>query len=282
MLEAWEQEYSHQIEERRRLSDSLSAAQNRLSTGWRPDKGTGRHQRQSRAPGVVQQVKRQTAELEAHEITMPRPPLRLKMPSLHARPTVTYLSAESISLVGRLKGPVNFTLRGGDKLLVTGPNGAGKSTLLRLLTQQLPPSTGEVGLRESTRLSLVGQENPEWNGKAPAGAVFEQHVAEQASAHKIRPDQMIGLGELGLLDAAAQATPVKYLSQGQQRRLELAMRLAERPHVLLLDEPSNHMAMQLMAELTEALKQTQACVVAITHDRQMIAELSSWKRLQLN
>ncbi|WP_421015424.1 ATP-binding cassette domain-containing protein, partial [Glutamicibacter creatinolyticus] len=53
-LERWEQQYAAQQTERSRLQDDLSAAQNRLISGWRPEKGTGKHQRATRAGGLVQ------------------------------------------------------------------------------------------------------------------------------------------------------------------------------------------------------------------------------------
>ncbi len=59
------------------------------------------------------------------------------------------------------------------------------------------------------------------------------------------------------------------------------MRLAERPHVLLLDEPSNHLAMQLVQELAEALIVTEAAVVVATHDRRMIQDLAGFRRVTL-
>ncbi len=68
---------------------------------------------------------------------------------------------------------------------------------------------------------------------------------------------------------------------GQQRRLDLALLLAARPHVLLLDEPSNHLSVALVDELTEALGATPAAVVLSTHDRQMLRDVDGWPRLHL-
>ncbi|WP_300343678.1 ATP-binding cassette domain-containing protein [Nesterenkonia sp.] len=279
--EAWEQEYQRQTAERTRLQDALSAAQNRLSTGWRPDKGTGKHQRQSRAPSVVQQVKRQAQALGEHHITVPKPPMTLQMPTLHSKPTAVYLSVENVSLPPRLSRPVSLQLRGGDKLLVTGPNGTGKSTLLHLMAGTLAPGTGHVRHRQDARISLVGQENPPWDSQRTAREIFEAHTRRLVSTRRIRPQQACSLDGFGLLDEQAQNTAVSALSQGQQRRLELALRLAELPHVLLLDEPSNHLAMQLVDELTEALIRTEAAVVVATHDRAMIRDLSGFRRLRL-
>ena len=71
-------------------------------------------------------------------------------------------------------------------------------------------------------------------------------------------------------------------SQGQQRRLHLALCLAEQPDLLMLDEPTNHLSAALVDELTDAIRETRAAVVVATHDRQMLRDLTDWPRLELS
>jgi ABC-type histidine transport system ATPase subunit len=56
---------------------------------------------------------------------------------------------------------------------------------------------------------------------------------------------------------------------------------ASRPHVLLMDEPTNHLSIALVDELTEALQVSEAAVVLATHDRQLRRDTSSWSQLSL-
>ena len=72
--ERWEQDYDRQQAEHARLQESLSAAQNRLVSGWRPEKGTNKHGRATRAGGLVQNGHRRQEALEAHVVTGPEPP----------------------------------------------------------------------------------------------------------------------------------------------------------------------------------------------------------------
>ena len=72
------------------------------------------------------------------------------------------------------------------------------------------------------------------------------------------------------------------MSQGQQRRLHLALCLAEQPDLLLLDEPPNHLSAALVDELTEALEEASCAVVVATHDRQLLRDLAAWPRLHLS
>ncbi|WP_406029600.1 ATP-binding cassette domain-containing protein [Nocardioides sp. NBC_00163] len=279
--ERWEQDYAAQQEEHRRLQDSVSAARDRLSTGWRPPKGTGKHQRQTRAPGLVRSFNRDLAALDAHRISVPEPPMSLRFPALSSDVGGTLLRCEGVRVPGRLSGPVSFALDGGERLVVTGPNGAGKSTLLQVLGGVLPPSEGSVWTSSGARVALVGQEEPEWAPGLTAAEVYSQHCGQLVAAGVVPERAIPSLRSTGLVDAEARRTPASRLSQGQQRRLELALRLASLPQLLILDEPTNHLSAGLVDKLTAALRATPAAVVVATHDRQMLADLADWPTLAL-
>ncbi|MGK3200184.1 ATP-binding cassette domain-containing protein [Amycolatopsis sp. MEPSY49] len=265
--ERWLQEFEEQQDTHRQLTLAVTQARDRLSTGWRPDKGTGRHQRQSRAPGVVQALNRERAALEAHRVTVPEPPLSLRWPDFGAGPRRSLVDVHEVAVAGRLSGPVTLTIARGDRLLVTGPNGTGKSTFLMALTGELAPTSGMVRRAPDARIALVGQEVPAWPEESTARRLFER--------------EGVPFSAMGLLDAEALRTPAGRMSQGQQRRLDLALRLAGRPDLLVFDEPTNHLSATLVEELTEALLTTPAAVVVATHDRRMLADLAAWPRLEL-
>ncbi|WP_432055938.1 ATP-binding cassette domain-containing protein [Streptomyces sp. bgisy022] len=279
--ERWEQEYEEQQAEHGRLQEAVSAARDRLSTGWRPAKGTGKHQRQSRAPGVVQALNRQQAALRAHRIDVPQPPPALRWPRLDVRAGSLLVRAEGVAVDGRLPGPVDLVLDGGDRLLVTGGNGTGKSTLLAVLGGALPPGAGRVRVARGARVARVAQETTAHDPGLAAREVYARHVGRLVSDGLIRAADTVPLGALGLLDAGAADTPVGRMSQGQLRRLDLALALAGRPGLLLLDEPTNHLSPVLVDELTRALRETAAAVVVATHDRQLLRDLADWPRLEL-
>jgi len=246
----WEALHRDQTEEHRRLADDLSAAQNRLQSGWRPPKGTGKHARATRAPGLVRAVHRRQQELAEHRVTVPPPPLRFTMPPLDGAAV-----RGVVEVPGRLARTA-VDLGAGDRLVVTGPNGAGKSTLL-------------------AGLAALG----------PAGYLRqESDLPADLSAHRIHEalgDDAVPLGSLGLLSGRDAGRPLRELSVGARRRADLALVLAARPRVLLLDEPTNHLSATLVDELTEALRHTGATVVVATHDRQLLRDLAAWPRLAL-
>ncbi|MGW0506189.1 ABC-F family ATP-binding cassette domain-containing protein [Micromonospora sp. NPDC003241] len=279
--ERWLHDFEAQQAEHQRLADAVNEARQRLSTGWRPEKGHGKHQRQSRAPGVVQALRRRQEDLDAHRLTVPEPPLRLRWPELRTRPGVPLLRCDDVTVAGRLHQPVTLTLDGGERLLVTGPNGAGKSTLLEVLAENLEPSTGAVRHLGRACVAYLGQEVPAWPSGALARDLYDQHVGRLQSAGRLREGDRLPLGATHLLDREALRTPVGRMSQGQQRRLNLALRLAELPDLLILDEPTNHLSALLVDELTAALRETPAAVVVATHDRQMLTDLADWPILSL-
>ncbi|NDU71582.1 ATP-binding cassette domain-containing protein [Actinomadura sp. DSM 109109] len=279
--ERWEQEYEEQQAEQRRLRDAVSKARDRLSTGWRPDKGTGKHQRQSRAPGVVQALNRRQEELQAHRVDVPEPPPVLRWPDPGTRARAPQLRADGVTVEGRLAGPVDLALDGGDRLLVTGPNGAGKSSLLAVLAGDLQPTHGRVWRGNGTRVALIAQETTEHEPGLTAREVYARHVGRLVARAELREADAVPLGAFGLLDSAAMRTPTARMSQGQRRRLDLALALAGRPGLILLDEPTNHLSSALVDELTGAIRATSATVVVATHDRQLLRDLTGWPRLDI-
>ncbi|BCK55144.1 ABC-F family ATP-binding cassette domain-containing protein [Nocardia wallacei] len=280
-LERWAEEYQQQQTDRARLAQDLSAAQNRLVTGWRPDKGTGKHQRATRAGSLARAVHRRQDELERHRITAPTPPQRFAMPELPARQGVTLVRVEEVTVAGRVVRPVDLALDSGDRLVIAGPNGAGKSTLLAVLAGTLEPDAGQVHRARRARIHLLRQESRH-PLRRRARELYRAHVEAAVSAGVLAESEVVGLSSLGLLSSHEANKPIGELSMGQQRRLDLACALASRPHLLLLDEPTNHLSITLVDELTEALRATPAAVVVATHDRQLQRDLRDWPRLSLH
>jgi len=275
----WEQDFADQRPEHERLVQAAADARSRLRTGWRPDKGTGKHQRATRAGGIVQAVNRRQEELEAHAVTVPEPPLELCWPTVGTRRGRPVVSCSDVTVAGRLSQGVSLELSGGDRLLLTGPNGSGKSTLLAVLAGMLEPTTGHRLQHTGARIAVLSQEVPDWPAGVSAHRLFERHVAAREAAGVRGPTS---LSSLGLLDRRALAAPVERMSQGQQRRLHLALCLADEPDLLVLDEPTNHLSPRLVDEMTEALRTTHSAVVVATHDRQLLRDLREWPRLELS
>ena len=271
----WEQAHADQVEEHHRLSRAADEARGRLRDSWRPEKGHGRHQRSTRAAGTVQAFNRRREDLERHRVTVPVPPLEFRWPEWGVPAGRTVLTCREPVVAGRLEVPVDVKVDTGDRLVLTGPNGAGKSTLLAVMAGALDPDEGRVDRRPGARISTLSQEVPEWDHRRTGIQVYVEHV------DRLGLTTAPGLAATGLLDSRTAGTPVGRMSQGQQRRLHLALCLAEQPDLLILDEPTNHLSFALVDSLTTALRTASCAVVVATHDRQLLRDLQDWPRLDL-
>ncbi|WP_380170072.1 ABC-F family ATP-binding cassette domain-containing protein [Kineococcus sp. DHX-1] len=193
------------------------------------------------------------------EAEVPRPPDPLRfVPPAGASGRRGSVHAEGVSVAGRL-APVDVHVGPGDRLLVTGPNGSGKSTLFDVLTGTLAPDTGT--LRRRGRTGLLRQDPATDGLDRTVLAAFAAGRPGSADEHAHR---LLGMG---LFDRERLGVPVRSLSTGGRRRLDLARLLADRHDVLLLDEPTNHLAPQLVEELEAAIDAFAGAVVVVSHDR---------------
>ncbi|CUR57733.1 Putative ATPase component of ABC transporters with duplicated ATPase domain [metagenome] len=199
---------------------------------------------------------------------------------------------------------VNFRVAAGDKVGLVGRNGAGKTTLTKILAGEAQPasgkvlSTGEVGylpqdprigdpetlardrilsarglddvvrrLRESeTEMASADPETAERGMKRYSRADAELHAgggyaAESEAAHIA---SSLGIEERILTQ------PLKTLSGGQRRRVELARILFSGAETLLLDEPTNHLDADSIVWLRDFLKNHKGGLIVISHDNALL------------
>lgn len=168
------------------------------------------------------------------------------------------INLSDVDVPGRLSME-RLTIRSDDRLLVTGPNGAGKSTLLSVLAGELA-SSGAVHRRKGLRVGLLRQDVRFADAALTPREIYRAAVGEKRS-------ELTPIGDLGLVPPAQLDRPVGSLSVGQQRRLALAIVIANPPHLFLLDEPSNHLSLALAVDLEEALGTYPGAVVVASHDR---------------
>lgn len=158
----------------------------------------------------------------------------------------------------------SLVIRPGDKVVVTGPNGAGKSTLFKAIMGQISPEAGEVRIGQGASIAMLGQEQ-EWdNPKLSPQELYD-----------LAPNPSVSLEDLGLLSVSDAVRPVGDLSVGQQRRVALALLVANPPEILLLDEPTNHLSVDLIEEVQDAVENAEGTVIVITHDHRMIDRLEA-------
>ena len=185
--------------------------------------------------------------------------------------------ASGIVVEGRLP-ETSLTLNGTEKLLVTGPNGSGKSTLLSVLAGQLTPDSGSLtvtGVRTGYLTQDVALPDPHDRGDdRTVERAYRDLVGEELADE-------VPLSTFGLIHPRDESRPLVELSLGQQRRVALAVLLADPPEVLLLDEPDNHLSLSLVTALEEAIPAYPGAVVVASHDR-WLRDRWTGERLELS
>ncbi|MFE3069157.1 ABC-F family ATP-binding cassette domain-containing protein [Streptomyces sp. NPDC059247] len=222
--------------------------------------GAGAFRARSRAHGAMSRIRaarERLARLTGAPVPAPPPPLAFRAELLGGGASV---DLAGVRIEGRLRLDA-LRLEPGERLLVTGPNGAGKSTLLKLLAGELAPDGGTVTTRTEHGPARTGLLRQETDPPTDPRTVDESFGED-------RTDELLALG---LFSARDLTTPVRHLSTGQRRKLELA-RLVTRPaDLLLLDEPTNHLAPALVEELEAALVPYRGTLVVVSHDRRLRA-----------
>ncbi|CAM5579651.1 ABC-F family ATP-binding cassette domain-containing protein OS=Streptomyces tendae OX=1932 GN=GUR47_29365 PE=4 SV=1 [Streptomyces tendae] len=260
-----EQRYADWVEEVHRVEELLEAAGRRLAgTGRDPKQGFGKHRRSSEAKlgGQVRSVRERLAQLRRNPVTAPPEPLRFTTPLSPvdgAPPLDTLAELDHVRVGERLHLDGLLTIEPAARLLVTGENGAGKTTLLRVLAGDLRPDAGTA--RRPGRIGYLPQELSVHTTRLPLLAAF-------AAGRPGLPDEYAGqLLSLGLFREEDLRVPVAALSKGQQRRLQIATLVTRPADLLVLDEPTNHIALDLVEDLQTALAAYPGAVVAVSHDR---------------
>ncbi len=155
---------------------------------------------------------------------------------------------------------VDLGLGPGDRLGVVGVNGSGKSTLLDVIAGRRSPRTGRVVRGTTVRVGYYDQRGVE----LPPDARVRELVAGPAR----QPDWSdAALLERLWFDTDAQWAPVRLLSGGERRRLQLALVLREGPNVLLLDEPTNDLDLDTLRAMEDLLDAWPGTLVVASHDR---------------
>ena len=172
-------------------------------------------------------------------------------------------SVRNVHIPGQL-GPVSFELAGGEHMMITGVNGAGKSTLLRWIhTRQClaAEASGTISAADSV---FVPQELPRNKDELIPPEIWHN-----------------GIGDLGkgFLHPRLWATPLEQLSDGNKRRVQLALALARQPDFLIIDEPTNYLDIDTIESLEAAIMSWHGTLIIATHDQWLI---DAWNQTPAN
>ena len=169
---------------------------------------------------------------------------------------------------------VTWRIAPGERTGILGVNGAGKSTLLSLVTGDLKPTEGRAKHGKTVKIATLTQQLDELNEVANdrvSDVIGRKKRSYIADGKELSPSQM--LERLGFTSAQL-STPVKDLSGGQKRRLQLMLILLDEPNVLILDEPSNDLDTDMLAAMEDLLDTWPGTLLVVSHDRYLMERVT--------
>ena len=169
---------------------------------------------------------------------------------------------------------VTWRIAPGERTGILGVNGAGKSTLLSLVTGSLKPTEGRVKHGKTVKIATLTQqldELKEVENDRVSDIIGRKKRSYITDGKELSPSQM--LERLGFTSAQL-STPVKDLSGGQKRRLQLMLILLDEPNVLILDEPSNDLDTDMLAAMEDLLDTWPGTLLVVSHDRYLMERVT--------
>jgi len=159
---------------------------------------------------------------------------------------------------------VNLVAQRGDKVAILGQNGVGKTTLLKALQEQALQDEGHVKWGHNTRVGYMGHEHREII--EPGQTVFSWLFAQRP---EVGVEEVRGILGRMLFSNKDAEKPTATLSGGECARLVMCYLILMEFNVLLLDEPTDHLDLESVSALKEAIEAYKGTVFYVTHDRDL-------------
>jgi ATP-binding cassette subfamily F protein uup len=169
---------------------------------------------------------------------------------------------------------ITWRIAPGERTGILGVNGAGKSTLLSLVAGSITQTSGRVKRGKTVKISVLTQQLDELKDVLEdrvSAVVATKRSTYMADGKEMTPGQL--LERLGFTSAQL-STPVKDLSGGRKRRLQLLLILLDEPNVLILDEPTNDLDTDMLVAMEDLLDAWPGTLLVISHDRYLLERIT--------
>lgn len=184
-------------------------------------------------------------------------------------------AAEKVAITGkRVLNHVTWIIGPGDRFGIVGSNGAGKSTLLKIIDGSLQPTLGRVKIGKTVKFAVLSQRLDELEelGKYKVKEVLSRYKPTYlVDGRETTPGQL--MERLGF-SSAQLMTPIKDLSGGQKRRMQLLLILLDEPNVLIMDEPGNDLDTDMLAVMEDVLDSWPGTLIVVSHDSYLLERVT--------
>ena len=169
---------------------------------------------------------------------------------------------------------VEWRIAPGERTGVVGANGAGKSTLLGVIAGTITPESGRVKRGKTVRLAMLDQQSSqlaEFEDDLVREVLGRLKAGYMVEGKELTPAQL--LERLGFRRDQLSAR-VRELSGGQRRRLQLMLILLDEPNVLVLDEPTNDVDIDMLSATEDLLDSWPGTLIVVSHDRFLLERIT--------
>lgn len=184
-------------------------------------------------------------------------------------------AARKVTVSGReILDDVTWLIGPGDRFGIVGANGAGKSTLLKLIDGTLTPTVGHVNIGKTVKFAVLSQRLDELEklGQYKIKEVLSRYKPSYiVEGKEVTPGQL--MERLGF-ESAQLMTPIRDLSGGQKRRMQLLLILLDEPNVLIMDEPGNDLDTGMLAVMEDLLDTWPGTLIVVSHDRYLLERVT--------
>ena len=184
-------------------------------------------------------------------------------------------AARKVTVSGReILDDVTWLIGPGDRFGIVGANGAGKSTLLKLIDGSITPTVGHVNIGKTVKFAVLSQRLDELEklGQYKIKEVLSRYKPSYiVDGKEVTPGQL--MERLGF-ESAQLMTPIRDLSGGQKRRMQLLLILLDEPNVLIMDEPGNDLDTDMLAVMEDLLDTWPGTLIVVSHDRYLLERVT--------
>jgi len=282
-------EYNDKVEKTNKISENVELKSDWLKSIESMKKGKKAKEDDSKNPHwknadgkaarrlKVAKNKLERFERDSEEIVKPKYNLPLKVIIDNEPGGVKVFDLKDVvKKIGKRKiGPINLNIKYGDRLHIVGKNGTGKTTLIKMLTGELNVDSGIIERGENLKIGYISQER--WLNRSNKKVIDEFLEITKISETNAR--KLLNRFRITTEDVNKH---ISLISPGEYSRLVIAELVAMKPNCIILDEPSNHLDLEVSEELENGLEKYKGTIIVVSHDRYFVEKIKLNKIFDLD
>lgn len=232
-----------------------------------------RNKARASTAALAQSKAKALEKLDMTEIESDEPTARIRAPRISPRkgPAVRCRDLAIGYPERQIASDVQLEIDHGSRIAIVGDNGQGKTTFLRTLVDSLKPLAGDIRWGHACDVGVYAQHV---YTSLPEDTTVIEHLRHEAAFGKKEEEILAVAGSL-LFRGSHVKKPISVLSGGERARLCLAGLLLSNHNILILDEPGNHLDVDTVDALIEALVEYEGTVIFTSHDRDFTKKVAT-------